>query len=529
MEGLELVVVIGATIVVGGALAARIRLPSSLVLLVLGAAVGFLPFLDAFGLEPELVLLLFLPALLYWESLNTSLREIRRNLRVILLQGIVLVFVTAGFVAWVGVALGLPWPMALALGAILAPTDATAVAAVAGHLPRRALTTLRAESLINDGTALVIYAIAVSAAVSGEPIDPGSATVQFVASYGFGILIGLAVAAVAIGFRLIVRERLVVNTFSVLTPFLAYLPAEAFGVSGVVAVVVCGLTLSWFAPRIQTASQRSQSFGFWQVTTYILNGALFVLIGFEFHNVVGQLGMGWAATIGAGLLIALVVVGTRLLWSNTVPYLIRLVDRRQKQRALRVGWRQRFPLAWAGFRGAVSLAAALALPGQTAAGEPLPGREFVIAITFIVILFTLLVQGLTMPMIVRWAQLPPDPTELDEELLAEQAGLRAALNELAAAGKRVGASPETVEHLRVVYEERLGRIHREEDDPGVAYREETEFDAKARLQLELLPAKRAALLGLRNAGRIDDVILRRVQARIDLEELRLSDAAEDEP
>ena len=528
MEGLELVVVIGATLVFGGAIAGRIRVPTSLVLLVLGAVLGFIPFLGDGELEPEVVLLLFLPALLYWESLNTSLREIKRNLRVILLQGIVLVIITAGIVAWVGQALGLPWPIALALGAILAPTDATAVAAVAGRLPRRALTTLRAESLINDGTALVIYAIAVGAAVSGAAIDLGGAALQFTASYVFGILIGLAVAAVIIGVRRLITERLVASTLSVLTPFLAYLPAEAFGVSGVVAVVVCGLTLSWFAPQIITASQRSQSFGFWQVATYILNGALFVLIGFELHHIVDDLGVGWATTIGAGLLISVVVVGTRLVWANTTPYVIRLVDRRPKQRALRVGWRQRFPLAWAGFRGAVSLAAALALPTQTAAGEPLPGREFVIAITFIVILFTLLVQGLTMPAIVRWAKLPPDPTELDDELLAEQAGLRAALVELPAAAARVHASPEIVDQLRAVYEERLGSIHRESDDPAEAYREESDFDTKARLQLELLPAKRDALLALRNAGKIDDVILRRVQARIDLEELRLSDAAEDE-
>ena len=288
MEGLELVVVIGATLVFGGAIAGRIRVPTSLVLLVLGAVIGFLPFLADVELEPEVVLLLFLPALLYWESLNTSLREIKRNLRVILLQGIVLVIITAGVVAWVGQALGLPWPIALALGAILAPTDATAVAAVAGRLPRRALTTLRAESLINDGTALVIYAIAVGAAVSGTAIDLGGAALQFTASYVFGILIGLAVAAVIIVVRRIITERLVTSTLSVLTPFLAYLPAEAFDVSGVVAVVVCGLTLSWFAPRIITASQRSQSFGFWQVTTYILNGALFVLIGFELHHVVDE-------------------------------------------------------------------------------------------------------------------------------------------------------------------------------------------------------------------------------------------------
>ncbi len=529
MEGLELVVVIGATIVLGGAIAHRIRLPSSLVLLVLGAAIGFIPFLAGVGLAPEVVLLLFLPALLYWESINTSLREIRRNLRVILLQGIVLVFVTAGVVAWVGYAvLGLPWPMALALGAILAPTDATAVAAIAGRLPRRSLTTLRAESLINDGTALVIYAIAVDAAVSGAQIDLGGAALQFIASYGFAILIGLAVAAVVIGIRRIVPERPVVSTLSVLTPFLAYLPAELLHVSGVVAVVVCGLALSWFGPRIITASQRAQAFGFWQVTTYILNGALFVLIGFEFHRIIGELGMGWAATVGAGLLISVVVVGTRLVWSNTVPYFIRLVDRRPKQRAMRVSARQRFPLAWAGFRGAVSMAAALALPTQTASGDPLPGRDLVIAITFIVILFTLVVQGLTMPAVVRWAKLPPDPTERDEELLAEQAGLRAGLAELPAAAERVGASPQTVEHLRAVYEQRLGTIHREEGDPSEAYRDESEYDFEARLQRELLPARRAAVIALRNTGAIDDVILRRLQARMDLEELGLSDADDDE-
>ncbi len=192
-----------------------------------------------------------------------------------------------------------------------------------------------------------------------------------------------------------------------------------------------------------------------------------------------------------------------------------------------MGFRQRFP-PWAGFRGAVSLAAALALPTETASGDPLPGRDTVIAVTFIVILITLLVQGLSMPAIVRWANLPNDPTELDEELLAEQAATRAALSILPEVADRVGASTESRDAVRKEYQERLDRIHREDGNPQVARRDGDESDHEAALRLGLLPAKRQALFELRHARRIDDVILRRVNARIDLEELRLSSPENDD-
>ncbi|MBT1001573.1 Na+/H+ antiporter [Paenarthrobacter sp. DKR-5] len=529
MQGLELVVVLGAVLLAGGAVAGWLRLPAPLVLLVLGAALGFLPLIGGTQLPPDVVLLLFLPALLYWESLNTSLREIRSNLRTISLLATGLVFATAAAVAVVAHAFGLPWSMAIVLGAILAPTDATAVSSVPVRLPRRALTTLRTESLINDGTALVLYSVAVAAAVAEKEIALGATFVRFLLSYGVGIAIGLAAGFLVVWLRRWITEPRLENTLSVLTPFIAYLPAELLEVSGVVAVVTCGLTLSQAAPRVISARTRTQAFGFWQVTTYILNGALFVLIGLQLHRITDVFGS--QEITGTLLLCALVIVaviGIRILWMNTLPYLIRLLDRRPAQRGRRVPFRQRVPLAWSGFRGAVSLAAALAVPAHTDAGAPLPGRDLVIAATFAVILFTLLVQGLTLPAVARWANLPEDPTELEEEILGEEKALEAALEALPDAARELDTPPDVRDGLRHNYEEHLERIRSKAGSDDLAAEIEAETDHDAELRLALLPAKREALIRLRDEKRIDDFVLRRLQSRLDREELRLSAEEETE-
>lgn len=528
MEGLELVVVLGATIFVGGIVAGRLRVAAPLVLLVLGAALGFVPVLGQIELPPDVVLLLFLPALLYWESLNTSLREIRRNLRTISLLATGLVFATAAAVAVVGYLLGLPLPIAIALGAILAPTDATAVAGVAQRLPRRTLTTLRAESLINDGTALVLYSVAVGAAVAGREIELGTTALHFLTSYGVGAAIGLVIGFLVVGLRRILDDPRLENTLSVLTPFLAYLPAELFHVSGVVAVVACGLVLSQAGPRITGARTRLQAYSFWQVTTFLLNSSLFVLMGLQLHRVTDVFGSSELGTTLALCVAApMTVMVVRLAWFNTVPYLIRVLDRRPVQRSLRVSARNRFPLAWAGFRGAVSLAAALALPVETAAGQPLPGRDLAVTATFAVILFTLLVQGVSMPAVVRWSRLPTDPTELDEQLTAEQVALEAALQALPETAQRLGTPDELREALKRSYEDELDRV-RERDSEGDALDYASEIDEESALRLALLPAKRAALIRLRDEHRIDDVVLRRLQTRLDREELRLSGTTEED-
>ncbi|GAA5009876.1 Na+/H+ antiporter [Actinopolymorpha pittospori] len=526
MEGLELVVILGATILVGGVIARRLQVAEPLVLLLLGAFLGFVPLLSGIQLPPQVVLLLFLPAILYWESLNTSLRTIRRDLRSVLLQSVVLVLATALLVAVVARAFGLPWPIALLLGAILAPTDATAVGIVASRLPRRPLTMLRAESLINDGTALVLYAVAVSAAVTERPITIGGSAVRFVVSYGLGIVIGLAVALVVVTARRALRVPVLENTLSVLTPFLAYLPAELVQASGVVAVVTCGLTLSQLGPRFISARTRLQGFGFWQVTTYILNASLFVLIGFQLHSVVAVFDTtAWGRTLALTGLVVLAVIGARFLFFYTLPYLIRTVDRRPAQPLRRVSARHRLPQAWAGFRGAVSLAAALALPLVTVTGRPLPGRAAIITVTFGVILFTLLVQGLTIPAVVNWARLPDDPTEAEEERLAEEAALRNALDALPDAADRLGAPPEVQDALRRSYEAQLRRVAAGEG-AEVTVRAEMGFDPESALRLALLPIKRDTILRLRDQRVIDDLVRLRLEARLDAEEVRLSGFAD---
>jgi Na+/H+ antiporter len=353
VRGLEIVVVVGVLVLLGGVLAPRLRLPAPLVQLLLGVAVGFVPGLGDVEMPPEVVLFLFLPALLYWESLNTSLREARANLRVIFLSSVVLVLATAATVAVVGHALGLAWPMAWVLGAVLAPTDATAVAAVAGRLPRRQATLVRAESLINDGTALAVYGVAVWVAVGTLDIGPGDVALRLAWSYVGGIAVGLAVAGLAVLVRRRLHDVRLENLVGLLTPFVAYLPAELAGASGVVAVVTTGLALTQIPATLIPARTRVQSRAFWNLTSYLLNGALFVLIGLELHAVVAGRGAGeLLAASGIALLVALVVVGTRLVWTNTTPYLIRAIDRRASQRARRVSFRQRQPIAWAGFRGA---------------------------------------------------------------------------------------------------------------------------------------------------------------------------------
>jgi Na+/H+ antiporter len=520
MEGLEIATAIGVALFIGGVIAWRTRLPAPLVLLVIGVALGYVPVLGKVELPHDVVLFLFLPALLYWESINTSVREVRRNLRVILLSAIPLVIITAAAVAGIGYLAALSLPVAIALGAIVAPTDATAVGPVTSRLPRRFRTTLRAESLINDGTALTLYAIAVSAIGSDDGIDLGGGALQFVLAYVGGILVGIAASFIARGARRLVRgQTLLENTVSVLTPFVAYLLAEVVGGSGVVAVVTCGLILTHYTPRIISARTRTQARGFWQLTSSVLNGALFLLIGLQTHQVLDRLGSNPWPVLGLGLVVSVAVMAVRLVWVNTTPYLIRALDRRPYQRTRRIGARQRLASGWAGFRGAVSLAAALALP---------PGdypRNELIAITLVVIVVTLVVQGLTLPAVVRFSRLPEDPSELEEERLAEQTMSEAGSTHLDGIAQRLGTPEDIVARVRRQYQE--AHVDRPEGatEPGWA---QGSVGSEGELRRALIAKKRESVIRLRDAGSIDDAILLRMQDRLDIEELRVSPIAADD-
>ncbi len=532
MHALEVVVVVGVLVLVGSLLARWVRLPPPLVLLALGTVVGFLPGVGGVEMPPDVVLFLFLPALLYWESLTISLRQIRADLRVISLMSVGLVLVTAGTVAVVGHALGLSWPMAFVLGAVLAPTDATAIATVAGLLPRRARTLLRAESLVNDGTALVVFGVAVGVAVGTLDVGPGGVAWRLVGSYAGGIAVGLALAFAVTELRRRLTDVRLENVVGVLTPFVAYLPAELLHASGVVAVVTCGLTLTQIATRVISPGARVQAAGFWSLTTFLLNGSLFVLVGLELHAVVegrtaGEIWTGVVAT----LWVALTVAGTRLVWGNTLPFVIRALDRRPAQRLRRVGFRGRLPGQWAGFRGAVSLAAALAVPTTTAAGGPLEGRDLLLMVTFGVIVVLLVVQGLTLPAVIRFSRLQPDPAEAQEELLAQREALGAAQASLDVRAAELGVPEAVVDRVREAHEARERQLHLTQvlsdgrvTDPDHRAAKKAmlaEAESERRLRLVLLGDKRDAVVRLRDLHAIDDLVLRRVMAQLDAEEVRL--------
>lgn len=394
----------------------------------------------------------------YWEGLNISFREIRANARTIVFLSVALVIATAVAVSWTARELGMDPHAAGVLGAVLSPTDAAAVAGPAKKLPRRSLTVLKAESLINDGTAPVLFAVSVHVAIGAPAISPPEVTLRFIGSYLGGIAAGLLVG----GAVTLVRKRIDApqeeGALSLVTPFAAFLLAQSVKCSGVVAVVVSALVLAYSGPVVIRARSRLQSYAFWDIATFLLNGSLWVFVGVQIPGALRGIA-GIDGGVRHALFVALVITGvvivSRIFWGEFTTMLIRLIDRRAVQRERRVGWRQRFVTAWAGFRGAVSLAAAVAVPMTTLSGAPFPDRSLLIFSVTVVILVTVLVQGSTLPAVVRWAQLPADVAHAEE---LELARTRAALAALPAVADEVGVSDELRRRLHKEYEEKAALV-----------------------------------------------------------------------
>ncbi|MHA7207924.1 Na+/H+ antiporter [Arthrobacter sp. MDT1-65] len=547
MHGLEIVVLLGVAILAGAVLAPRLRVATPLLLLVFGLILGFEPELQEIELPPETVLLIFLPVMLFWESLTTSLRSVRRDFRGIVLMSTLMVVATAFGVAGIAHLLGLPWNAALILGAALAPPDATAVAALGRMLPHRNFMLLKAESLTNDGTALVLYGIAVGISVGGS-YTPLAITGLVLQSYVGGAVAGAVVAGIAYLVMRRLNDALLTNVALLITPFAAFLAAEVIHASGVLAVVVAGLIVSFASARVSTAASRRQTESTWPLGSFLLNGALFVLIGLQVQAVAhdidaGEIGRLLLTTVAVWLTLLVV----RFTFQSLMVAIIRALDRRPSQQTRRMSYRARVVSAVAGFRGAVSLAIALSVPLTADNGQALPGREDIVFITAGVIVLTLLVQGPLLPRIVRWAHLPADTSE-DEVRLTEKALNEAALSvlhglpDLSEQSDRVPqagrhddrpggpkdrpvpagmVSAGTREMLLREYETRSqlfeARLDEtEEQAESDGYTEETQ------VRLQILDRKRHVLLQLRRDGAIDDSIARQFQTRLDVEEQRLT-------
>jgi monovalent cation/hydrogen antiporter len=519
MLGLEMVVVLGVAVVMCGALAQRFPVAPAILLVLVGVLVGFVPALRRADLPPEVVLLLFLPALLYWESLTTSLREIRSNLRVIVLASTALVVATAAAVAVTAHALGMAWGPGWVLGAAVAPTDATAVGVLARALPRRTVTVLRAESLVNDGTALVIYGLAVGVTVGGEHLGVAHVAGLTVLAYGGGVAAGALVALVNWQVRRRMDDPMLENITILVVPFAAFLLADSIHASGVLAVVTCGLLMSRLSVRITSATARQQLTAFWSLATTVLSSVLFVLVGLQAQSAVRNLtSVSAGRAIGYVFAVTGVVIGVRWAWMYTTPYLIRAIDRRAAQRLRRIGARQRTVSAATGFRGAVSLAAALAVPSHLHSGAPFPDRDLIVVITSGVIVLTLL-QAIPLPMLVRFARLPVDTSVDEERHLAEVTVADAAAAAIEQLATELGSGPHVVERVQheLDKERKLLAADQAADDPLVRHN-----DQYTALRLALIARQRDALLELRDERSIDDIVLRQVQGRLDIEEVRLS-------
>ena len=336
------------------------------IVLVLGAiAIGLLPGVPEAELHPDLVLVIFLPPLLYVAAFMADLRALRSSARPLSLAAIGLVLATTCGVAVVGhEVIGLPWAVAFALGAIVSPTDPVAATAISREIgaPRQLVDMIEGESLINDSSALIAYRVAVAAAIGGS-FSLFDASLDFVVAVLGGVGIGLIVGAAVSAVRRRLDDVPVEVTISLFTGYAAYLPAEGLGVSGVLAAVTAGIYMGWLAPEISTAQMRMQGMAVWEFATFLLNAVLFVLIGLQLPAILDAVsGIDTATLLGYALAIIAAVIGMRFLWLFTVPYVVRALDRRPSQLERRVGPAERIVYGWAGMRGAVSLAAALALP-----------------------------------------------------------------------------------------------------------------------------------------------------------------------
>jgi monovalent cation/hydrogen antiporter len=507
------------------AVARTVGIPYPIFLVVGGLVLGFVPGAPDLELDPDLVLVLFLPPLLYSAAFFSNLRDLKADLRAISFLAIGLVVLTACVVAVVAHTLidGLPWAAAFTLGAIVAPTDPLAATEIVRRLgaPRRMTTVIEGESLINDGTALTVYRFAVAAAVGGS-FSLFDATLEFLLDASGGIAVGLAVGWVISEIRSRLDDPPVEITISLATGYAAYLPAEELGLSGVLAAVAAGIVLGWRAPDIASARMRIQGFAVWETLVFLLNAILFILIGLQFQVVLDGLRERSAADLALwAVAICAAVVGARLLYGNTIPYLIRAIDRRESQRARRVGWRGRLVVAWGGMRGGVSMAAALALPLETNAGDPFPARDLIIFLAYTVIVFTIVVQGLTLPALIRRLGLADEEDgEREEELAARLAAAEAALERLEELGGEDWTVEETMERVRGLYEYRMRRFSAQRDGDGTEAIEDRSV-AYQKVVRELLEAQRRALVQLRKEGAINDETMRRIQRELDLEEQRL--------
>src|SRR4051812_318856 len=526
VEGNFQIFLILLAVLAGAALLARrINVAPAVLLLLSGIALAFVPGMPSFELPPELILLMVLPPLIYSASVAMSWREFKHNLRLITLLSVGCVIFTACAVATAThYLIGLPWSVGFLLGAIVAPPDVVAPLAIARKLgpPRRIMVVLEGEGLANDATALILYRFAVVAITTGAFSLP-EATGTFMAIVVCEILFGAAVGWLSLRARHRARDPQIEITLSLLTPYIAYWIPEHFGGSGVIATVACGLYISWNGPLLISSATRLQGIFFWDLVIYLIEGLLFLLTGFQMRLLYEKSkAFPLEEILSATALVAVIIIVARFAWVYPATYLPRFFNKRLRARDPYPPWQNPFVIAFTGVRGAVSLAAALALPFTLPGGEGFPYRDLILFVSFGVIFLTLVGVGSTLPLVVKWlgvanAGRNEHIAEHEQEIAARREALAAALASLDAMTDDRELSDEVVKLLRARHETRAKQLP-DSLDPDA-------HDLSATgtaLTRELIGAERKFIHALLRDGKITDETRRRIERDLDLEEASLS-------
>ena len=504
MGDIEFIVLLLAAATVGVRFADRASIPYPIVLVVFGLGLGLIPGLPQLELDPDVVFLVFLPPLLHAAGWVASPRELRTEVRPLAALAVGLVLVTTVAVAVVARALipDMSWEAAFVLGAIVAPTDPVSATATFSRIgvPARVRRLVEGEAMINDGTALVAYRVALTAALEGT-FSPAGAALDFVLAAGGGVLVGLAIGWA--GTEIIRREQdVALSVFvTILTAYAGYIVGEELHVSGVLGAVVSGIYSGWKAPEAFSAEMRLTAIGFWRVLTFGLEALLFVLLGLQAPQLAEELDI--APLAAQALAMALVVVGVRMAWALLPP----------------VGAgdtvRERIAVGWSGMRGAISLAAALAVSTDVAE------RPTILLVTFGVIAVTLLGQGLTLPLVLRALRLQGENRWAPDEALARLETAQAALDRIEEL-EEAGADEEPLDRLRDLYRMRFAQCVAALEGPdGDRPPNLPQLRNYGDLRRELIGVERRTLLAMRAADRVPPDVLRKVQRDLDLDEARL--------
>lgn len=521
MQNIATVLILLAVVTALAEVTDRIKIPYPILLVLSGIGIGLIPGLPLISMDPDVVFLIFLPPLLYSAAWNTSWPDFKAAKRPIFLLAIGCVIFTTCAVAWIAHTFipGLGWPEAFVLGAIISPPDAVAAAASTKGLavPKRIITVLEGESLVNDATGLIAYRYAVAAVVTGT-FSMWQAGGQFVVVATGGIGLGLVLARVFKWLHKVTLDNPTTDTtLTFITPFIVYLIAESIHLSGVLAVVSCGLYLSWHSSELFSHQTRLQAYGSWSTAIFILNGVVFILIGLQLPMILNSIeGHSFAELLQYGAIVSLAVIVGRIIWVYPGAFIPR-ISKKIREREPEINLKLVTIVAWSGMRGVVSLAAALAMPLMIEGSKPFPNRNLIIFLTFSVIFSTLVIQGLTLRPLIRWLGIKPDGRAHEEELEA-RVTVATAMIEHIEENYSLGLTDEGLNLIKTKYEIRIQRIRKDEN---VSKLHEGLVDNLHLIQQELLNKERELILKLRKEAKITAEAVRKMEYELDLEESRL--------